>query len=220
VSDNTINWSSSNPKIATVSNFGKVTGKAEGKVTITAATADGSNLKISKTISIMHDVYAVSTPTTTIYLKKKTSYLLRTYVESRYKSRIKTPIKFKSSNPKVAKVNAKGKITAIKPGSVVITITAVNTKMKQKLQVNVTKSKKIQEDMPFIDSISKSSVGSWAYAHVGDVVATNVQPKFRSSNPKIVSIDKYGLMLFKKKGKVTIYATVGGKTAKMKVTSK
>ena len=42
----TLKWTSSNPKVATVDQNGKVTGISEGTVTITATATDGSGKKI------------------------------------------------------------------------------------------------------------------------------------------------------------------------------
>ena len=48
-----VTWSSSNSSIATVNSYGKVTGIAEGTVTITATTPNGK--KASKTFYVRHD---------------------------------------------------------------------------------------------------------------------------------------------------------------------
>ncbi|MCM2983841.1 Ig-like domain-containing protein [Niallia circulans] len=48
----TIKWSSSNPEIATVDDNGNVIGKSPGKVTITAETTDGSNLKATAEVTV------------------------------------------------------------------------------------------------------------------------------------------------------------------------
>lgn len=47
-----INWSSSNTKVATVDKNGKVTAKAEGKVTITAKAADGYGAATKCTVTV------------------------------------------------------------------------------------------------------------------------------------------------------------------------
>ncbi|MEZ2716991.1 Ig-like domain-containing protein [Niallia circulans] len=48
----TIKWTSSNPEIATVDDNGNVIGKSPGKVTITAETTDGSNLKATTEVTV------------------------------------------------------------------------------------------------------------------------------------------------------------------------
>ncbi|NRG32894.1 Ig-like domain-containing protein [Niallia circulans] len=48
----TIKWTSTNPEIATVDDNGNVIGKSPGKVTITAETTDGSNLKATAEVTV------------------------------------------------------------------------------------------------------------------------------------------------------------------------
>ena len=53
----TLNWSSSNKSVATVSGDGIITTKAEGTATITVKTTDGSNLSASCRITVMSSGY-------------------------------------------------------------------------------------------------------------------------------------------------------------------
>lgn len=50
--DTTINWTTSNPQVATVSNSGLVTAVSNGTVTITASAMDGSGVSAQKTLNI------------------------------------------------------------------------------------------------------------------------------------------------------------------------
>lgn len=52
VTNKNIKWTSSNPEIATVDDSGNVIGKSPGKVTITAETTDGSNLKATAEVTV------------------------------------------------------------------------------------------------------------------------------------------------------------------------
>ena len=49
-----LKWTSSNTKIAGVSSSGKVTGKCSGIATVTAATTDGSKLKLKCTVTVLN----------------------------------------------------------------------------------------------------------------------------------------------------------------------
>ena len=55
-----LEWTSSNPEIATVANDGTVTGVAPGKVTITARATDGSEVTASIELTVMLSVKQVS----------------------------------------------------------------------------------------------------------------------------------------------------------------
>lgn len=66
-SNKSVTWSSSNSAIATVNQNGTVKGIATGSVTITATSADGSNVKATKAIKVLNS------GTTTITTTKKTT---------------------------------------------------------------------------------------------------------------------------------------------------
>lgn len=109
-----VKWSSSNNKIATVSN-GVVTGKKQGVVTITA--------KIGK--KSVKCVVAVSKKGTSLTLKKTSATVKvgKTTKIAKKKIGKKDSIKsYKSSNTKVATVTKKGVVKGKKKGSAVITV--------------------------------------------------------------------------------------------------
>lgn len=57
--DRTVKWSSSVPKIVTVSNSGKVTAQSEGRAVVTAATSDGSGIRAGCTVTVVARTYSV-----------------------------------------------------------------------------------------------------------------------------------------------------------------
>jgi hypothetical protein len=123
--DSVKSWVSSNKKIVTVSGkpngtciikAGKKTGSA--KITITMK----SNLK--KTIGVKVQKKAVACTSIKnvpkkLTLNKKKSYQLKPVIEP---ITCTQKIKYKTSNKKIAKINSKGKITAVKKGTAKITI--------------------------------------------------------------------------------------------------
>lgn len=125
-SNQSVVWKVDKPKYATVNNNGVVTTKKAGKgkkVTVTAYSAEDNSIKATYKITIMKDVVKkikLSAKTTT--LKKGKSVTIEAKL---------TPVKgiskeltWTSSNPKIATVNAKGKVTAKKAGTVKITAKA------------------------------------------------------------------------------------------------
>ena len=130
-----VTWSSGNKKIATVSAKGVVKGVRKGTAVITAK-AGGSVWKCKVT---------VKQPVTKVVLNKSTSYVYAGGI-SHLKASCKPAnannkkVTWKSSNPKVAKVSAKGVITGVKPGTCTITATAKDgSKKKAKCKVTVEK---------------------------------------------------------------------------------
>lgn len=126
VTDKSVVWSSSNPKVATVKN-GKITAKAVGTTTITVKTKDGSNKKATCKITVA-DIKLNKTKAT---LKKGKSLTLKAKVSGKSKK-----VTWKSSNSKIATVSKTGKVTAKKVGTATITAKAngVTTTFKVKVK--------------------------------------------------------------------------------------
>ena len=136
--DSVKSWVSSNKKIVTVSGkpngtciikAGKKTGSA--KITITMR----SNLK--KTIGVKVQKKAVACTSIKnvpkkLTLNKKKSYQLKPVIEP---ITCTQKIKYKTSNKKIAKVNSKGKITAVKKGTAKITISVGKKKTVCKITI-------------------------------------------------------------------------------------
>lgn len=136
--DSVKSWVSSNKKIVTVSGkpngtciikAGKKTGSA--KITITMR----SNLK--KTIGVKVQKKAVACTSIKnvpkkLTLNKKKSYQLKPVIEP---ITCTQKIKYKTSNKKIAKINSKGKITAVKKGTAKITISVGKKKTVCKITI-------------------------------------------------------------------------------------
>lgn len=120
-----IKWATSNKKVATVSKKGKVKAKKKGKATITA--------KIGKK-SYKCKVTVNNPPI--INLSKATIDFGKTIQLSIKNTSAK--VKWSSSNSAIAKVDSKGKVTAVEKGTA--TITATVEKKKFKCVITVTKS--------------------------------------------------------------------------------
>ena len=119
--------------------------------------------------------------------------------------------KYKSSNSKIAKVNKNGVVTAVRPGTVKIT-----AKYKGKSRTTKVKVKKAK--LSLNKKTIKLSRGQKftlkAFANKSGISNKNV--KWTSSNSKIVSVNKNGVLTTKKNGTTTISC----KTAIGKVSAK
>ena len=71
--DKSLDWSSSNPYIASVDSYGTVTGNSVGEVTITAVAKDGSGVKASEKVYVEPTL-----PLKIDYLRWKTQYYAKT----------------------------------------------------------------------------------------------------------------------------------------------
>lgn len=119
---NKVKWSSSDSKIAKVSQKGKVTAR---KVGTTKITAKMGNKKYTCKIK----VESPKTYAKTYTMKKGTKYQLCVADTT-------IPIKWKAKDPVFAKVNSKGVVTAVSTG--VTTITAIISKKVFKFKIEVT----------------------------------------------------------------------------------
>jgi uncharacterized protein YjdB len=209
-----VTWTSSNSSIAKVDANGNLVAVGEGKVTLTATTEDGK--KQTVTITIAKPVTNIRTPLKTLYLKKGTTLTPPVCADSvnpvTKKASTTAKLTWESSKPKVATVNAKGKIKAKKTGTVKITATALNGK---KLTINVkvvkkaVKLKKLTLKKP--PKTMKAGKTAILKLKVTSAKATNLRVKFSSSNKKVLTVDKAGKLTALKKGKAKITVKIGNK---------
>ena len=115
-------WTSSNPDIAKVDSFGKVTALSEGTVTITATSEDGgfSDRNVIEIRYVHLDSIAFKNEKIDIR-KNDTIKLNVTLIPDDASNR---KITFTSDNEEVVKVTEEGVITGISEGTAIITVTA------------------------------------------------------------------------------------------------
>lgn len=127
--DNTTNkavtWKSSNNNIVTVDATGKVTAVAQGAATITATTADGSNLSASCQVTVLDawvSQIVLDKSEMEVYVEMTdTIHATILPAEATIQSLVWT-----SSNESVATVDAEGVVTAVSVGNAIITATATD----------------------------------------------------------------------------------------------
>ncbi|MDO4322085.1 MAG: Ig-like domain-containing protein [Lachnospiraceae bacterium] len=125
-----VSYSSSNKKVATVSGKGVITAKGSGKAKITVKS--GSK-KAVVTVTVPKTApTGITGVKDEITLKKGKSTTLKPKLSPKG---AEAKITYKSSNKKVATVNASGKIVAKKKGTAVITVTAGKVKKTCKVTV-------------------------------------------------------------------------------------
>lgn len=122
--------------------------------------------------------------------------------------------KYKSSNSKIAKVNKNGVVTALRPGTVKIT-----TKYKDKSRTTkvTVKKAKLSLNKKTIELSRGQKFTLKAFANKSGISNKNI--KWTSSNSKVASINKNGIITTKKNGTTTISCktTIGKVSAKVVV---
>lgn len=184
-SEVTIKWKSSDKTIATVDKNGKLVAKSPGQVTVKAETSDGAHT-VSCTITVKKPY--LTTVKKTLY--EKENYWL--YVRNG-----NGEIKWQSSNPSVAKVSAKGKITAIGEG--VTTITAIRSQFKMECKITVKKTR-----------ISKSKLVLYqGQTEMLSIIRTQKEITWSTSDKRVATISAKGVVTAKGVGKATIIGKIG-----------
>ena len=145
-----IRWTSSNTKVATVTQKGVVKGVGKGTATITAAARDGSRVKASCRITVRQPVAKVILDKNTISIVSgKTSALKASVFPENADSKT---IVWTSSDTKVVTVTQQGIVKGIRKGNATITAKAADgSGVKAACQIAVTQpaSKGLKE----IDSV-------------------------------------------------------------------
>ena len=126
-----------------------------------------------------------------------------------------------SSDTKVAKVSSKGKVTAVAPGKATITAYGSSGK-KATCKITVTGAKVTKVTISGKNS-RKVGAEQTLKVSVKPSNAENKKVSWKSSNTKVATVDKDGVVKAKKAGTVTITATAkdgSKKKATFKITVK
>lgn len=120
--------------------------------------------------------------------------------------------KYKSSNSKIAKVNKNGVITAVRPGTVKITTKYKGKSRSTKITI---KKAKLSLNKKTVELNRGQKFTLKAFANKSGISNKNV--KWTSSNSKVASINKNGIITTKKNGTTTISCktTIGKVSARI-----
>lgn len=136
-------WASSNTKVATVDQNGVVKGVKAGKATITLTVqnpGDAQALVLSKDVTVKQYVTSIKLNAAKKAIYNGKAFTLKATVNP--KNAANKAVTYKSSNTRIATVTAKGVVKGIKPGRVIITVTAKDgSKKSAKCQVTVVQQK-------------------------------------------------------------------------------
>lgn len=197
ISDKGVTWKSSKPNIASVSPNGTIKPKKAGRTTITA-TANG----LSASCKVI-----IKNPS--LQLKSSAIVYLDNSIALHAAAVPKNSIAWKSSNPKIAAITQAGKVVPKRTGRT--TITASCNGLKKICKITVKKPS-VDLDKNTVTFFAENNYTLKAKAH------PNSQLHYRSSDPKVATVDKHGKIKGLKKGTVTITASVPGAKESCKVT--
>lgn len=214
-SDKTVFWRSSDTKVATVDQKGVVTAKGPGSAVITATTKDGS-FKAKCTVTVVVKAQSLTLKSTACTVKSGSSVKLG-YTVSPSNTTDKS-LTWKTSNKKIATVNKNGVVTGVAGGTARITaetengitatctVTVIQTPSSVRLsqsEVSLKKGKTVTLTATVLPKNANDRTVKWS-----------------SSNTKVATVDKNGVVKALSAGTAVITAKTneGGKSAKCTVT--
>ena len=216
-----VSWKSSKEAVATVDANGKVTGVKAGEAVITVTTEDGGKTATCK-VYVNTATVAVTgvmlNKTETTILEGSSETLVATVLPENATNR---NVSWKSSDEAVATVDANGKVTGVKAGEAVITVTTEDGKKTNTCKVTV-KSNTVNVTGVVLNKTSISIPIGEDETLVAKVLpenATNQNVTWSCKNPEIASVDANGKVTGIKAGMtiVTVTTEDGGKTADCRV---
>lgn len=189
--EDVVQWSSNKKKIASVNEFGEVTGLKKGKAVITAKIG---KKKYKATVTVKKRQIKINPAKTTI---EKDQHIFLQLLNKRDEDQAV----WTTSNDKVVIVAQSGEIAGVKPGKA--TITAQVGKQKAKAEITVkAKPLSLSETKIEMDEGSDEALSINNYE--------NQKVKWKSSDESIATVEN-GIIHAKKEGKVTITATIDKK---------
>ncbi len=194
-------WTTSDPSVATVSKTGLVTALKDGSTTIKATVGNVSNtydiaVKEIKLTGIKMDSEALIHEGDT-----KTLSIEYTPADTTDDKNVS----WSSSDSTVASVDNNGTVTAVKPGSAVITAKVGN----HQAACTVTVDAPLKEIVPANDTIDmvKKQTANISYTFVPADTTDSKDVTFTSSDATVASVDTNGKVTANKAGQATITIT-------------
>ncbi len=205
--DKTVTWSSSDPSVATVDKWGTVRAIAVGTATVTASCG---NVSASCAVTVT-PVEATSVELSSILLDLvpgESTTLTATVAPDNTTDKTVT---WSTSDPSVATVDAHGTVTAVAPGSAVITAACGEAKGVCSVTVTAVEATSIELSATTMQiNIGEQSSIS---AKVLPDNTTDKTVTWSSSDPSVATVDDNGTVTGVAEGTTSIIATCGSVTA-------
>lgn len=201
-----LKWTTSNKKIATVNSSGKVTGKKKGKCTIKVQATDGSGASATCKITVVKKVNKLLINHN--YLKVMEGRTAKLKAKVKPASATSKTLAWSSSDPSIALVSSKGKINALAPGMVEISVeTTDGTKLKATCTVEVVEENPVTsmtasaQDMIMVQGTSESASVVISPTNTTDKI------KYESDAKSVATVTSKGKITARRPGNATISVT-------------
>ena len=189
-----VTWSSDKTEIATVDGAGKVTAVKPGEAVVTVTTEDGGKTATCK-VTVKAKVIGVTEVTldrTELTLTEGETETLTATVRPDNADNRK--VTWSSDKTEVATVDGAGRVTAVKAGEAVVTVTTEDGGKTATCKVTV-KAKAVPvtgvEVNPWAVTLSVRGTSKLSYT-IRPADATNQNVKWESDNPSVATVDSDG----------------------------
>lgn len=214
-----VTWSSSREDNATVDQNGVVYGVSKGEAKITARAADGSGQYATYTVTVKQQPESITLNKESFTLKTGNyQTLTATVLPSTTDNK---GVNWYSSDESVARVNTSGRVTAVSPGTAIITCESkTHSYVYAQAVVSVYQpvtSITFNERSPYV-AVGQSISLSW---EVGPETATDPSVTLSTNKPNVLDVRQDGTVYGLQRGEAYVYATANdgsGKKATIKVT--
>ena len=212
-----VTWESSDSRVATVDENGKVTAVKQGTATITVKSVSNDTVTDTCDVTVTDQIFPVTgvalTPDNAELYVGETKNLMVVFTPSNATNKNVT---WESSNTAVATV-ADGVVTAVGKGTATITVTTADGNHTATCEVTV----KIPVSSVTLNPTSTALVVGNTKQLTATVAPANADDStlvWTSGNAKVATVDQNGLVTAVGAGTTTITATAGGKSATCTVT--
>ncbi len=210
-----VTWASSNPMIAKVDENGVVTGVKRGGTRITATSADGSNIRANINVQVTQSAEKITLDKKEVTVDAGRTVALRATVLPNDTNDKK--VFWSSSDERVARVNAQGRVTGVSLGDCVITCTSQKVGTVQAtavVHVQQPVKKVTFGNAPFVYK-GETATLSWV---IEPANASNPKLKLTSSNERILTVKDDGTVTGISAGEAYVKAvTTDGSNRQAKV---
>lgn len=205
-----VNWTSNNKKVATVDKNGKIKATTnKGTTYVNAIAKDGSKIKTRVLVVVGEKVKKITLNKTSVTLNrgaKNRTFQLKKAIKN--KNATYKGVSWYSSNKNVATVNITGKVTIKHRGKVVITVKARDGSNKsakctitvKQLVTKIIFNKNNKYDVDYGKSITLKASVEPSDASIKTI-------KWKSSNTKVLTVNKKGKVTAKGLGSAVITAS-------------
>ena len=209
----TVTWSSSDTSVATVSG-GVVVGKKAGEAQITVKTNDGNKTAVCDVTVKEKEQQTISVTGVTV---NRADFSLEQGMSEQIKASVEPSnatnqaVTWKSSDTSVATVSKDGIVTAVKPGTAVITVTSDDGAKTASITVTIKERDAATVSVTGVTlntaalNLKEGETAS-LQAAIEPSNATNKNVFWKSSDENVVFVSSEGSVLARKEGEATITA--------------